>query len=108
MLGGSILGGNELYAKLKAFKARLLTNNPSGVLCASSLSLLPPCTDTLLGSPKLYFVKVDVQACFDSITQDKLLSILHKILSEVSLHGWYGTCADEKRRMDTSFSASAR
>jgi hypothetical protein len=32
MLGGSILGGNELYAKLKGFKARLLTKNPSGVL----------------------------------------------------------------------------
>ena len=33
--------------------------------------------------PKLYFVKVDVQACFDTIEQTKLLQILREILSEV-------------------------
>ena len=33
--------------------------------------------------PKLYFVKVDVKACFDSIEQEKLLSILKDIISEV-------------------------
>jgi telomerase reverse transcriptase len=36
------------------------------------------------GSPKLYFVKVDVRTCFDSIEQKKLLEILQRILSEVS------------------------
>lgn len=34
--------------------------------------------------PKLYFVKVDVQACFDSIEQTKLLEILRDLISEVS------------------------
>lgn len=33
--------------------------------------------------PKLYFVKVDVQACFDTIDQGKLLQILRRLLSEV-------------------------
>jgi hypothetical protein len=33
--------------------------------------------------PKLYFVKVDVQACFDTIEQSKLLQILRDILSSV-------------------------
>lgn len=33
--------------------------------------------------PKLYFVKVDVQACFDTIEQSKLLQILRDVLSEV-------------------------
>jgi len=32
--------------------------------------------------PKLYFVKVDVQACFDTIDQDRLLDILEKIVGE--------------------------
>lgn len=35
--------------------------------------------------PKLYFVKVDVQACFDTIEQDKLLEILRDLISEVIL-----------------------
>jgi len=34
--------------------------------------------------PKLYFVKVDVQACFDTIDQTKLLEILRELISEVS------------------------
>lgn len=34
-------------------------------------------------SPKFYFVKVDVQACFDTIEQNKLLGILKSIISEV-------------------------
>ena len=39
-----------------------------------------------LGRPKLYFVKVDVQACFDTIEQTKLLGILRDLLSEVCMH----------------------
>lgn len=37
----------------------------------------------MLSRPKLYFVKVDVQACFDTIEQTKLLSILRDMISEV-------------------------
>ena len=36
-----------------------------------------------LDRPKLYFVKLDVQACFDTIDQTKLLQILRLIISEV-------------------------
>ena len=32
---------------------------------------------------KLYFVKADVQACFDTIEQAKLLGILKSLISEV-------------------------
>ncbi|KAI0264409.1 hypothetical protein BC834DRAFT_261936 [Gloeopeniophorella convolvens] len=32
--------------------------------------------------PKLYFVKADVQACFDTIEQSKLLQILRDVISE--------------------------
>ena len=31
----------------------------------------------------MYFVKLDVQACFDTIEQTKLLSILREIISKV-------------------------
>ena len=37
-------------------------------------------------SPKLYFVKVDVQACFDTIEQSTLLDILKHLVSEVGTH----------------------
>lgn len=37
-----------------------------------------------LSRPKLYFVKVDVQACFDTIEQSKLLEIIKDTISEVS------------------------
>ncbi|THH09180.1 hypothetical protein EW146_g8757 [Bondarzewia mesenterica] len=66
LLGSSVFGPNEIYGKLKAFKSRLAFNNPSGPL------------------PKLYFVKVDVQACFDTIEQAKLLQILRDAISEES------------------------
>ncbi|PIL35516.1 hypothetical protein GSI_02244 [Ganoderma sinense ZZ0214-1] len=63
-LGASVFGPNEIYTKLKAFKTRLTSGNPKAKL------------------PKLYFVKVDVQACFDTIEQTKLLSILRDLISE--------------------------
>jgi hypothetical protein len=34
--------------------------------------------------PKLYFVKVDVRAAYDTIQQDKLLQIVEAVLEEVS------------------------
>jgi telomerase reverse transcriptase len=64
LLGASVFGPNEIYAQLKAYKARLLKDHPSGIL------------------PKLYFVKVDVQACFDTIDQSTLLTILKELMSE--------------------------
>lgn len=36
-------------------------------------------------SPKLYFVKVDVRAAYDTIQQDKLLQIVEAVLQEVRL-----------------------
>lgn len=64
LLGASVFSSNEIYQKLKKFKTELLKDTPSGKL------------------PKLYFVKVDVQACFDTIDQTMLLKILHNIISE--------------------------
>ena len=35
-------------------------------------------------SPTLYFAKVDVKACFDTIEQGKLLEIISTLLTEVT------------------------
>lgn len=51
---------------------------PSGDLVVLILS-----RPLALSRPKLYFVKVDVQACFDTIEQTKLLEILRELISEV-------------------------
>lgn len=39
LFGASVLGPNEIYTKLKAYKASLLSKYPDGNLCV----LLPPC-----------------------------------------------------------------
>jgi retron-type reverse transcriptase len=49
------------------------------MLCIELLAKQCP----LLSRPQLYFVKLDVQACFDTITQAKLIQILRDIISEV-------------------------
>lgn len=64
LLGASVFSPNEIYTRFVKLKGELLKDTPS---------------DTL---PELYFVKVDVQACFDSIEQTKLLTILHNVISE--------------------------
>ena len=54
------------------------------------------------GRPKLYFVKVDVQACFDTIDQMKLLEILKEIISEdeylIQRHGQVSSVTGKVRR----------
>lgn len=59
-MGASVLGPNEVYLKLKRFKASLGTRRQ-----------------------KLYFVKVDIRACFDTIEQGKLLDVIESVLKEV-------------------------
>ncbi|CAK5268459.1 unnamed protein product [Mycena citricolor] len=63
LVGASVFNVDHVYVRLKTFKQGLLQGNAGRL-------------------PKLYFVKVDVQACFDTIPQRKLLEILRNILSE--------------------------
>ncbi|KAJ3554494.1 hypothetical protein NM688_g3081 [Phlebia brevispora] len=76
LVGAAIFGPNEIYQKLKGFKATLQRDFPQGL-------------------PKLYFVKMDVQACFDTIDQTKLLHILVEVLKEeqytIQRHGRVST-----------------
>ena len=58
--GSSLLGANDIYARLAPFIA----------------------TWKARGGPKLYFVSLDFQKSFDSIEHEKLLDVMDKILSE--------------------------
>lgn len=66
MLSSSVFGPNEIYARLKMFKQKLLQDRSRA--------------GGVRGKGKLYFVKVDVRCAFDSIDQSKLLEIIEKIL----------------------------
>ncbi|GAA5952834.1 hypothetical protein JCM3765_002979 [Sporobolomyces pararoseus] len=66
LVGSLVSNPHEIYAKLKEYKTRLLESDGSE-------------TGEL---PELYFVKVDVKSCFDTIKQDKLLALVEVILSE--------------------------
>lgn len=96
--------------KLKAFKSRLLEHAPDGKLCVCTRSCLISAELYDLFSPRLYFVKVDVQACFDTIEQSKLLEIIKDAISEVS--GPFCKCECiyliRECRKDTSYSGTAR
>ncbi|KAA1081431.1 hypothetical protein PGT21_035536 [Puccinia graminis f. sp. tritici] len=55
----SVLGLDHIYTRFKKFRSQF--------------------GDSL---PELYFVKVDIRACFDSIQQDKILEVINGIFSE--------------------------
>ena len=57
-VGSAIFSPTEIYPKLKEFKINLKQNR------------------------ELYFVKLDIQACFDRIPQEKLVSLVADILVE--------------------------
>jgi telomerase reverse transcriptase len=63
LLNGSIFSYNEVHKHLKQFKEYLADKE----------------------NPEIYFAKVDVKCCFDSIDQDKLMEIIcANVLTEVS------------------------
>lgn len=65
LFGSLVTSPTEIHNNLTKFKAALLDAH----------------NDIL---PRLYFVKVDVKACFDTINQQTLLTILATVLQEVS------------------------
>ncbi|KAK4054671.1 Telomerase reverse transcriptase [Microbotryomycetes sp. JL221] len=63
LVGSLVLSPQEIYSKIKTYKQNLIRLSNDGITM-----------------PKLYFVKVDAQACYDTIKQDKLLEIVERIL----------------------------
>lgn len=52
----------------------------------SEVKPLTDCKLTKRARPRLYMIKVDVKACFDTIKQDKLLGLLKKLVKSVLPH----------------------
>ncbi|KAK4334926.1 Telomerase reverse transcriptase [Rhodotorula toruloides] len=63
LVGSLVSDPQQIYAKIRTYKSMLLAKH-GGKL------------------PKLYFVKVDVRAAYDTIQQDKLLQIVEAVLTE--------------------------
>lgn len=61
-MGSSMFSPSEMHLKLKSFQSHLKEKGWLG--------------------QKLYFVKVDVQSCFDTIPQEKLLKVIEHIFTE--------------------------
>ncbi|KAG5440265.1 hypothetical protein PCANB_001835 [Pneumocystis canis] len=61
-LGSSLFSINDIYRNIKMFKKYITGNH--------------------LQKKKLYFVKVDVKNCFDTIDQDKVLELVNRTLQE--------------------------
>ena len=63
LVGSSVSCKQDIYNALKEFKIRLLQTNQNVM-------------------PKLYFAKVDIQACFDSINQDQILELIEQVIKD--------------------------
>ncbi|GMG08348.1 unnamed protein product [Aspergillus oryzae] len=68
-LGSCLFSVGDIHLRLKAFKERLLLHYHE----AGSL-------------PVFYFVKLDIQSCFDTIPQDKLVRLIEDLVSEEAYH----------------------
>lgn len=66
-LGSALLSVGDLHPKLRSFKDRLLKQHRGPL-------------------PTLYFVKVDIQSCFDTIPQQKLIRLIEELVSEEAYH----------------------
>ena len=62
MLGSSMFSVDEMYHRLKAFRSKLRQKRIEG--------------------QRLFFAKVDVQSCFDTIPQDGIIRLVERLCSE--------------------------
>ncbi|KAJ5331188.1 Telomerase reverse transcriptase [Penicillium atrosanguineum] len=73
-LGASISSVGDMHPRLKGFKVQLTQQLPlSSVKAFGEL-------------PRLYFVKLDIQACFDTIPQQRLLRLVEELVSQETYH----------------------
>ena len=68
VLGSSLFSMGDIHPRLKEFKEHLQQQHTG--------SPLPP----------LYFVKLDIQSCFDTIPQQKLIRLIEELVSEETYH----------------------
>lgn len=88
--GSATQAFSDVYRKLKAYKQGVANTNG-------------------INRPRLYMVKLDIRACFDSIDQDQLIIILEKVIqeSEYSITR-YTTLASSRNTVMRRFLKEAR
>lgn len=67
-LGSSLYSVGDIHLRLRSFKEQLLQQQHHHQL------------------PPLYFVKLDIQSCFDTIPQQKLIRLIEQLVSEETYH----------------------
>lgn len=65
-LGATLFGTNEIFEPIRQLKLELLGRGGNGQL------------------PRLFFVKMDIKAAFDTIKQEKMLQVVDDMLERVS------------------------
>ena len=73
-LGSSLMSIGDMHSRLKDFKNQLGRRTPVSA---------GPKTGQF---PQFFFVKLDIQACFDTIPQKKLLQLIEHLVSEEAYH----------------------
>uniref|UniRef100_A0A093VGH0 Telomerase reverse transcriptase n=1 Tax=Talaromyces marneffei PM1 TaxID=1077442 RepID=A0A093VGH0_TALMA len=69
LLGSSMFSVSDMYPRLKAFKDRLMRSESEGYR-----------------NRRFYFVKLDIQSCFDTIPQERLGKLIENIVSQEKYH----------------------
>lgn len=69
LLGSSMFSVSDMYPRLKTFKDRLMRSGSESYK-----------------SGKLYFVKLDIQSCFDTIPQERLIPLIEGLVSQEMYH----------------------
>lgn len=72
--GSSLFSVGDMHPRLKDFKTQLTSSTLSSL--ATKGHRVPP----------LYFVKLDIKACFDTIPQERLLRVVDDLVSEETYH----------------------
>lgn len=73
-MGASISSVGDMHPRLKCFKTQLIQQ-------------LPLSSSKHFGElPRLYFVKLDIQACFDTIPQQRLLQLVEELVTQETYH----------------------
>lgn len=69
LLGSSMFSVSDMYPRLKTFKDRLIRSESKS-----------------FRNGKLYFVKLDIQSCFDTIPQERLVPLVENLVSQEMYH----------------------
>ncbi|KAJ5166723.1 uncharacterized protein N7482_005504 [Penicillium canariense] len=73
-MGSALMSMGDMHPRLKVFKTQLSQRAP--LLRGQNPGQQPP----------LFFVKLDIQACFDTIPQKRLLHLIEELVSENAYH----------------------